>query len=352
VTKREKTLSLLVGTVVGGFLLSMPVRKFVLEPSDRMSDDIVKVRDELDKWEVDKLRAEKDAQRLTEFLGKTFGQDEHTAGGAIQDHLTRLLERSGLSREKFSLQPITGKRKAGAYREIGRTIRATGSLEHVINFLFLLKTDPHLHRVDSVTVTPQYGRGEVDLNMRYTTLLLDLSEGDKLPEEPPKFAAVSLDDPRRALYEPIRTRNIFLPYIKKPPEPTRIVRTQEPSPREQPTENPQPPQEEYRVVGLPEWGEEQDVFVKAVLSGQTRRYRPGDTLAGGKIVMVDYRAMPFPEQPQFLSYSRVIIQIGPGYWAVELGHSLRQRYRLKAGQFPPGLSSLSSTDRGQGEPEG
>ena len=93
------------------------------------------------------------------------------------------------------------------------------------------------------------------------------------------------------------------------------------------------------MVGLPSWGEKQDVFVKDTSSGQVRRYKIGDTLANGKIVMVDYRPMRKPDKPQFLSPSRVIVQIGRDYWAVNLGSSLRQKHRLKRYQLPPELQS-------------
>ena len=67
-------------------------------------------------------------------------------------------------------------------------------------------------------------------------------------------------------------------------------------------------------------------------------YKPGDELAGGKIVMIDYRKMPFPKKPALLSQSRVILIIGEDYWAIERGNTLADKHKLVPEQLPENLA--------------
>ena len=71
---------------------------------------------------------------------------------------------------------------------------------------------------------------------------------------------------------------------------------------------------------------------------KTASYKPGDELAGGKIVMIDYRKMPFPQKPALLSQSRVILTIGEDYWAIERGNTLADIHKLAPGQLPEHLA--------------
>ena len=56
--------------------------------------------------------------------------------------------------------------------------------------------------------------------------------------------------------------------------------------------------------------------------------------------MVDYRRMPKPGKEYLMSESRVIVKIGTEYWAVELGQTLAQKYRLNPEQLPEQLAKL------------
>ena len=71
---------------------------------------------------------------------------------------------------------------------------------------------------------------------------------------------------------------------------------------------------------------------------KTAIYKIGDDLAGGKIVMIDYRKMPFPKKPALLSQSRVILAIGEEYWAIERGNTLADKHKLVPEQLPENLA--------------
>jgi len=64
-----------------------------------------------------------------------------------------------------------------------------------------------------------------------------------------------------------------------------------------------------RVVSLSEWKGEPEVHVRDSTNQKTLRYRPGDTLAGGTIVMIDYRPLPLPGNEAIKSFSRVILKM-------------------------------------------
>ena len=54
---------------------------------------------------------------------------------------------------------------------------------------------------------------------------------------------------------------------------------------------------------------------------ETKSYKLGDTLAGGIIVMIDYRQMPLPKKPELFSQSRVIVSIETDYWAIAVSYT-------------------------------
>ncbi len=79
------------------------------------------------------------------------------------------------------------------------------------------------------------------------------------------------------------------------------------------------------------------MHVRDVQTGLLRVYGLGDDLAGGRIAVIDYRPMPMPSKPEILSGSRVILQTGQEYWAVELGQSVNEKRLLTSEQLPEQL---------------
>ena len=71
---------------------------------------------------------------------------------------------------------------------------------------------------------------------------------------------------------------------------------------------------------------------------KTNSYKLGDDLAGGTIVMIDYRQMPFPEKPALLSQSRVILSIEDDFWAIERGNTFADKHKLAPEKLPERLA--------------
>ena len=187
-------------------------------------------------------------------------------------------------------------------------------------------------RVENITMLPVDGGAEVRIDFQFLSLIVGPTKYAK--QGPLKARAVqgeTLGSEDRTLFAAITQRAFFLPYQKKPaPLPT---------PTATPPPAPTPPgPETYKIVSLSEWKGQQEIMVLDSNQNKTASYKPGDELAGGKIVMIDYRKMPFPKKPALLSQSRVILIIGEDYWAIERGNTLADKHKLVPEQLPENLA--------------
>jgi hypothetical protein len=146
----------------------------------------------------------------------------------------------------------------------------------------LLETDPHLHRVDGLTVSAGESAGQVRVRFRYTTLVMDPAPEVEAVNLQPKFA---LDSPQRRVFDGIVQRDILRPYIKRvavpnPGSPGGTPPATSPGVRRG--------RKVSRLSPLSEWLGQPEVHVRDMINQRTMRFKPGDALAGGTIVMVDY----------------------------------------------------------------
>ena len=346
--RREKILAILVSVLVGGFMVSMIVDKVFLSPMAEADRTAARLEKEIQDMEITAKRAKADARWIDEQQKRTFGTDASRVSEAVRNYLDSLLKRSALGHESLSIKPVTGSSVRGAYKEIGWNIRTRGRLVDVINFLYLLQVEPYLHRVENLVITPRRGSQDLDLQLKYSTLLIEPRKGVKPTTQTADFVVnettLRLDTDERQQYAMISDRNLFLPYVKRPPTPPSRPTPTPPPSRPTPSK-PRPPVPtptrvnwaRYRIMGLPTWQGREDVIVQDTTTKQTRIYAPGDELADGKVVMIDYRPLPHPDKPMLLSRSRVIIQTGPEYWVVEIGQTLAQKRMLMQDQWPESL---------------
>ena len=141
----------------------------------------------------------------------------------------------------------------------------------------------------------------------------------------PKF---TLDSTQRRSYDAIVQRDLLRPYIPKPPPPASATAPADAG------------LDRLTVVSLSDWSGTPEVHVSDAGSQKILRLRKGDALAGGEVVMIDYRTLPMPGKPGIVSYSRVILKIGNAYWAVEHGQTLAAKYQLAPEQIPSHLRGL------------
>ncbi len=336
--KREKILALTVGLLVvafGGFFL---LKSVLMKPLRDRDVKIAAARDQLDKIKGERRAYFTQEEQVKAWAQRTFSDQVDQASAKSGEMLTRVIMQSGLKEAEFSRMPF-GPTKLGRTTntlEIGWSVQGDGKLADVVDLLFLLEQSPYLHRLENLTVNAGDAPGLVRVHFRFLTLVINPAPaGVDFVELEHKY---SLYSPERKNYDDLVARDLFRPYIKRPP-PGATGRTPPDAPETTP-ENTTPGPESLRVVSLSEWMGQPEVHVRDQTSQKTARYKPGESLAGGTVVMVDYRPLPMPGNEALLSFSRVILKIGAEYWAVERGKTLAEKYRLAPEQLPEQLVKL------------
>jgi hypothetical protein len=325
--QREKILAIIIGAFVALFALSFGLKAFFTKPLQEMDRKTALLRERLEKSHAERrafFNAEDQVKRVAE---RTFSDQIDQASARSGEMITQQIIRSGLREADFSRMPV-GPRKLRGASEIGWNIQGHGPLPDVINFIFLLQESPCVHRLENLTLSSGDAQGHVRVGLRFLTLVITPA---------PIFEPVALehnaalDSPERRLFDGIVARDILRPYIKQPPAPAT------PAPKPAPTAPPPPGPESFRVVSLSDWMGQPEIHVRDLTKQKTISYKPGDELAGGAIVMVDYRPLPMPGNEALQSFSRVIIKLGADYWAIERGKTLADKYKLAPSQLPEHL---------------
>lgn len=332
---REKTIAIVVGALVAVGILYLAVDRIVLAPLRELDDQSGKFLSDIDR--LGRSQSAKVAQdrRMKTLAAATLGTDADQVSSLVQSRLADLLAKNGLGNapldaiKPFDLPKLSDK-------QLGWKIRVKGRLDQIVNFLYCLDGEPYLHRIDSLKLTPR--NGAVELEASYLTLVLAAPRLGKPPATMSAGAPGGALDDRPAGYDIIVSRDLFRPYIPRPPriEPPALAKTDRPSTA--PAPEPQGNSDfKFQITDLSTYAGQAEVGVRNVLTNESSRYRTGDNLAGGRIVMIDYRKLPFPDQPDLLSQSRVILSIGGEYFAVERGRTLAQKYHLPPTKLPPQL---------------
>jgi len=328
---RERTMALLVGGILGLAVLFFGGKAILVKPLTELDKKAAGLREKLDK-----IKAERRAYFTAETLIKknaqhAFGDQVDQASAKSGEFLTQQILASGLRESDFSRLPVGPRRLRGA-SEIGWNVQGGGRFDDVIDLLFLLQESPYLHRLESLSMTAGDAPGQVKVRFRFLTLVVMPAP---VVDPIDLTAKYNLDSPERHRYDAMVARDLLRPYIKRPPPGTGIAKAPAAGPA-----GGTPGPESFRIVSLSEWQGQPEVHIRDLTNQKTVRYKPGDALAGGTIVMVDYRPMPMPGDEALLSYSRVILRLGTEYWAVERGRTLADKHRLTTEQLPPAMPTL------------
>jgi hypothetical protein len=282
---------------------------------------------------------------LRDIAEKGFGDDRDEVSLRMHSRLETLLIRSGLTKD--SIRQLGASSRRG-YVALSSQVSARGPLERVVDFLYLLRAQPYVQRVDGLNVKWIEGSPDVSVSLKYSTIIVRDERRRALEsgfdEDANAVPPGVLESPQRERFAVVSRRNVFLPYLQRPTDPPPVARRDPDPPPRQPENDPPParprvdPLTRLRVSDLSKWGDKQDIRVENRVTGEQRVYHPGDRLAGGVIALVDVREMPLQDDPLLTSPSRVVLRIAGDYWAVELGQTLAQKRRLRSGQLPPGLT--------------
>jgi hypothetical protein len=333
VSPREKRLLLVLGSLAAALVVGLGLRAVFMRPLNELDGQISNLRRDLTKIGAERRAYFAEEDKVKTFTQHTFSDDVDKASAKSGEMLTRLILESGLPETDFTRLPV-GPRKLRRASEIGWNVQGEGPLMQVVNLLFLLQESPYLHRLETVTVSPGEGAGRVRVRFRFLTLVMEPAPAIQWREPAPKY---TLDSPERRILDMIVSRDILRPYIKRQ-APSTVPGAG--SAQTGVAAKPLPGPESLRIVSLSEWQGVPEVHVRDLVNQRTLRYQSGDPLAGGVLVMVDYRPRPFPDKPGLRSDSRVILRIGDEYWAIERGRTLADKYKLAPDQWPETLLKL------------
>jgi len=338
---REKILAAATGIVAVLFVTYLAINRVFLMPAAQRFNRASELMQQIERARAEKAKEPSYKARLKELAGRAFGTDPLRVSERVRSRLTDLLVMSGLDTEHLTLKPVAGARAPGIYREVGWLVQVRGQVARIVDFLYLVTREPHLHRLDNLVISPVRGADEVELQVKYGTLVLEPKAIQHLQTDAveAEITRAALAAPGRRQYDVIASRAFFRPYVPAPKRESAPPRPSGPY-QPQPPYQPPAPSGRYRVVSLSSLGGLPEVVVRETMSGGLTRYKPGEEWGGGKIVMVDYRPLPKPDNPEILSTSRVVLCIGSQYYAVELGAHLEQKYRLEPDRLPPGLPAL------------
>lgn len=331
--QREKTLLLIVGGLLGLFIVAFGARSMFVEPIKTADRKVRGARQKLEGLRKQQREYFANEDYVKAVTTRTFSHDLDEASAKSGEILTRTILQAGLSETDFSRLPVGPIRYRGA-REIGWSVRGDGPQKNVFDLLFLLQNAPAAHRLESLTISKADKFGSVRVSFRYMTLVV---EPAPIVDPINLSTNLSLASAERQLYGPTIARDILRPYIKQPPAPAPEPTKATPG---EPAPPPPPGPETFKVVSLSQWAGRSEIHVRNLRLNTTQRYAPGDKLAGGEIVLVDYRPMPLPDNPGLRSHSRVILKIGETYWAIERGQTLAQKHQLNTDQLPNEIAKL------------
>ena len=315
-------------------MVSLIVVKMFIAPSHALDTRIVAEKSKIASAQRTLAQQGMYHRTLHQVAARCFATSTQATSEALRARLVDLVGKAGLNEQAIQLTPQNGRRVPHVMQSVGWSVSVKGPLDSIVRFLYSAQHMPRVHRIEDLILIPVPRSNHVALRFKCMTLVLDSSKGLKLvaPRPDKDLAAAPLTKPVLAGYDRAVARDIFLPAIIQKPQPREVAAT---SPK------PVPERITTRILGLPRWGGQSEVLVHRSDQSATHVYHVGDTLAGGKIIGVDYRPMPRPNDPTVISQSRVLIQIHHQTWAVELGDTLNQKHRVARADLPQALARTS-----------
>jgi hypothetical protein len=349
---REQAMAWSIGGLVGLMILYTLLSTLLLGPLSTYRKKIAEGRSTYDKYHSLNARQFNYVKRLNNLEAMTYDANSDAAARQLRIRLLELAKASGLDESQLLMQraePVTEHPNNIEYfTQVGWNISCEGDLKQLTDLLYLLKSEPRLIRVDKLRVQPRDDR-ILKASFACNTLVLASMKGwvpvvaTTQPTQPAPAPTVQLANADRIHYNGIAERDFFRPYIPRPPQPPGEPGSVNPPPPQMATPAPPggPDYNRYRLAGLTAFGTEGELPILLVDQTEQKgqQYGVGQSILDLKIVMVDYRPLPSPQQPEVLSPSRLILQQNDEYWAVELGQTLSLKRKLESGQLPAELQT-------------
>ncbi len=314
----------------------------ILSPAADKDADIRRLNKEIEDLKYYNSREVTYLKRLKKYYAMTFSDDPLKGRELLRQRIGSMIEASGMRcMDDRPFSEVSSTSSSKGYHEVGWSCDLVGSLDNIVKMLYLLRSDPYLHKLQGLTISPTRDRTEARLSFRYTTLIFKERKKNyfdsAISDETLAIASLAAN-PENDIHVRTASRNLFRPYVKKKKV---IVSTPPPEKKERvvtpPKERP-PVYSRFKIVSLTRWNSGPEISIADTARNTVRKFKVGDALAGGTIVCVDYRQLPLPDNPEILSPSRIIIKIGNDYFAVELGRTLGDKHLIDKAKLPPAIA--------------
>lgn len=193
-----------VGLIVGG---DYGYRTWFAEPLADLQGQQEGARKRIQALKVEVAQAEKQAERLLELEQRSLPGDLAIARNAYQRWMLELVARTKLQNPQINASPPTNNKNL-LYR-MSFTLRASGSLAQVTEFLYEYYSTGYLQKITTLNVTPR-SSGNTDLFLGVDVLILPQTIARSTP--PPsanKLAYANLADYRWIAWKDVFGRGGF-----------------------------------------------------------------------------------------------------------------------------------------------
>jgi hypothetical protein len=326
--KREKIMAGAVGALVAVFVFGFGTRAYILAPLKALDRNIAASKAAFEKISNEKRQYFATEDRVKANALRTFGETIDQASAVSGEILTKRILQGGLEESEFTRLPAATRKLKGA-NEIGWMVQGEGPLANIVNLLFLLDNSPYLHRIEALAVNNGDTPGRARVRFRFLTLVFEPGPDVERKALADKY---TLESPERRIYDDLIARDLLRPYIKRPPPPP-VAPGHPAGPGGIAAAATAPGPESFKIVSLSDWDGKPEIHVLDTTAQKTKRYAPGEQLAGGTIVCVDYRELPMAGNLA-LSESRVILKVGAEFWAIERGKTLADKHKMDVAQLP------------------
>lgn len=216
--QRERTLAIVLGVAVGGWLLWGIVTSRVIDPLRARGDQIAALEIQITEKKTDLLLAEQSAEELLNWRRQALPSDPSRAQTLYLEYLRKSMEDAGITRPTFRPNP-TG-RGGEHFTQIGISIDARCQLRELTKFLRQIAEAPLLHQVRHLRIQPVVTDDQIetfDCSISLEALsMTDSFAEQELPTR--KSAAEALAE------KPIRKDDEFDLFVRKNPfQPTELV---------------------------------------------------------------------------------------------------------------------------------
>jgi len=254
-------------------------------------------------------------RQMHDWQGRSLPADQERALTLYKAWLLEKAKAAGL--EVSDITPPSRSGGSGAYKTIGYTITAKGSLSNVASMLYEFYRSPQLHQVTKLLLNRPQGTADVEVSMEVEALSLPGAEAtDKLPEGDSKRLRLAKLEEYKKTFEDRDLASVYTP--PRPPGTPLAGQRDSAPPKFDDAEQAHFSGSTAGPTGAPK------AWINVRTTGETMYLSAGDDLKigslEGKIVSVDNRSL--------------VYEAGGKKFRVALGDSLRKGKELPADATP------------------